>query len=627
MKLPLAVRRHRLFKFLSSLNLALWLLGVLIVASVAGTLYESSFSAEVAKTYVYGAWWFQVWLALLAINLASVAFSRMPWKRRHLAFLLTHFGIITILIGAMVGKWFGIEGSVTLFEGQLGTSRLVINQEELTLKHLDQNDEVVFPIHVINRQPSNEKPWKLGKLDDIQVQLTGYSKTLQQQFDVKPVTTGGTPAIKVKLQTVTMNQTIEKWLLLGEKEHSSLDLQLAEITLGQTPRSSETTSTEASTSEFIFIYEQKPGEQVSRLESGTASGLQAIFAREGKTLALDITDGQKSWQREFRADELPAEWKLSGTKWMVTFSDYWPDFTVKDGVPLSASDDPNNPAVLLKVTGVAAEEKPLPAAESAGAPAIADVAGQSWLHLYPGENSAGWRYQLQSRQLGASDDQLKVGEEIATGWADWTLTVVEILPQARPDYQFSEAKSGVKGVPGVRVRLSKAAGEATESWVPMGWQIDLPVQQEWVRVLYGRQSQALPFVIRLENFELKRNPGTLDPASFTSYLEISERGRGVTTGFCTMNEPMNYPDALWRSLTGLTYKMSQAGWNPEDLNQSSIQILRDPGWFFKWVGSLTFCVGVACLFYGKSKKPVGSDFISGVEKGVEIESQPTSKKI
>jgi len=179
--------------------------------------------------------------------------------------------------------------------------------------------------------------------------------------------------------------------------------------------------------------------------------------------------------------------------------------------------------------------------------------------------------------------------------------VQEILPHARADYHFEVLEETEVGVKGVKVRLSRGENQV-ESWLPVGWQIDLPIGREQVRVLYGLHSEALPFVIRLENFELERNPGSLDPVAFTSHLEIIEPGGGSTKGFCTMNEPMNYPDAWWRSLTGLTYKMSQAGWNPENLNQSSIQILRDPGWLFKWAGSLVFCLGVFYLFYGKPVK-------------------------
>jgi hypothetical protein len=42
--------------------------------------------------------------------------------------------------------------------------------------------------------------------------------------------------------------------------------------------------------------------------------------------------------------------------------------------------------------------------------------------------------------------------------------------------------------------------------------------------------------------------------------------------------------------------MSQASWNPNDLTQSSVQILRDPGWLFKWTGSLILCAGLVTMF-------------------------------
>jgi hypothetical protein len=64
-----------------------------------------------------------------------------------------------------------------------------------------------------------------------------------------------------------------------------------------------------------------------------------------------------------------------------------------------------------------------------------------------------------------------------------------------------------------------------------------------------------------------------------------------------MNNPFSYPGAWWRTWTGLTYKISQASWNPENLTQSTVQILRDPGWLLKWIGSLLVVLGVFMMFY------------------------------
>src|SRR3954454_8047766 len=95
-------QRGAIFRFFASLKLAVVLLAVLIVASIAGTIYESSFDAKVARAYVYGASWFNIWLLLLTTNLAASAFSRWPWRQHHVAFLVTHLGIITLLFGSLI---------------------------------------------------------------------------------------------------------------------------------------------------------------------------------------------------------------------------------------------------------------------------------------------------------------------------------------------------------------------------------------------------------------------------------------------------------------------------------------------------------------------------------------------
>src|SRR5712691_10418738 len=89
-------QQNAIFEFFASLKLAVVLLAVLIVGAIFGTIYESSFDAKVARAYVYGAPWFNIWLILLGTNLAVSAFSRWPWKKHHTAFLFTHLGIITL---------------------------------------------------------------------------------------------------------------------------------------------------------------------------------------------------------------------------------------------------------------------------------------------------------------------------------------------------------------------------------------------------------------------------------------------------------------------------------------------------------------------------------------------------
>src|SRR5438046_8252179 len=105
-------QRGRVFKFFASLKLAVVLLAVLIVAAIAGTIWESSFDAKVARAYVYRAPWFNLWLVLLATNLTVSALSRWPWPTHHAAFLITHLCITTLLTGSLIGRFLGIEWTI-----------------------------------------------------------------------------------------------------------------------------------------------------------------------------------------------------------------------------------------------------------------------------------------------------------------------------------------------------------------------------------------------------------------------------------------------------------------------------------------------------------------------------------
>src|SRR5205807_7224101 len=105
--------------------------------------------------------------------------------------------------------------------------------------------------------------------------------------------------------------------------------------------------------------------------------------------------------------------------------------------------------------------------------------------------------------------------------------------------------------------------------------------------------------LELLDFEVKRNEGSDSPAGFKSTVRVSGAEGDTAIGSCWMNNPFSFPGAWWRTWTGLTYKMSQASWNPDNLGQSTVQILRDPGWLLKWVGSLLIVSGIFMLFYLK----------------------------
>ena len=224
-------QRNSIFRFFASLKLAVVLLAVLIIGAIAGTIYESSFDAKVARAYVYGAPWFNVWLVLLAANLTVSALSRWPWKKHHVAFLITHLGIITLLTGSLIGRIWGIEGTITLFKGDPPSNRLLVDQHQLRVR---DTDGIIkgYPAEFIHRPPTPQKPRDLGLLaSGAHLSLVGYAPAIEAKLNPKAVTAGGVPALHFTIATAMMGQRLENWLLADDPQHGSFSMGLANIEL------------------------------------------------------------------------------------------------------------------------------------------------------------------------------------------------------------------------------------------------------------------------------------------------------------------------------------------------------------------------------------------------------------
>ena len=199
-------------------------------------------------------------------------------------------------------------------------------------------------------------------------------------------------------------------------------------------------------------------------------------------------------------------------------------------------------------------------------------------------------YELASRKNGKSSGKLDLNKPLTTSWADWQLVIDKTMPSAQPQMDFTPVKSeqtsavssAAADLPdGVRLRVQQN-GETFERWAPAGWQITIPIRQSAdsgspTMVAYGWKIIGLPIGLELRDFEVKRNEGSDSPAGFKSTLRVVTADGEGATGACWMNHPFSFPGTWWRTWTGLTYKISQASWNPENLNQSTVQILRDPG--------------------------------------------------
>ncbi len=202
---------------------------LLILASVlaSGTIVESLYSTAVAKRFVYGTWWFGVFLFLLGVNVLCSALSRLPWKKHHTGFVITHLGILFILVGSLVTQKFGSDGQIALAEGEEGN----LFQEEKPTLYFQIGDDAPFqvPASFPLRATSSDNP----KI----IQLPGGGLLMLDQFIFnarKKVTAKipdkderGFPAIHLSLASSFVQE--DRWMFLGSPDYSRLDMGPASV--------------------------------------------------------------------------------------------------------------------------------------------------------------------------------------------------------------------------------------------------------------------------------------------------------------------------------------------------------------------------------------------------------------
>jgi hypothetical protein len=281
-----AWQRNPVFEFFASLKLAVVLLAVLIIAAIAGTLYESSFDAKVAGAYIYGAPWFNLWLVLLGANLAVSALSRWPWRKHHLAFLITHLGIITLLIGSLIGRIWGVEGTITLFKGDPPTNRLLVDQRQLRVHDMDGIIKG-YPAEFLHHPPNPQHPRDLGLLaSGARLSIIDYAPAIEGKLNPKPLNDGGARALHFTVATTMMNQHLDSWLLADDPQRGNFSMGLANIELkrgtatsvvavvppAKQPKRLPPQNEEVDLEESIFAFSKAPGEQIGRAIKGGSTG-------------------------------------------------------------------------------------------------------------------------------------------------------------------------------------------------------------------------------------------------------------------------------------------------------------------------------------------------------------------
>lgn len=468
----------RTWTFLGSYPLAIALIAVLAVVLCMATFYESAHTTAAALAKFYHTPWFAALLLLIGVNITVSALRRWPWQQRHIGFLITHLAIDVLLLGAILTVFSGVEGTMTLVEGQK-SNQIALDRTVITV-----DDTAPQPVRV-------GASIALG--DGSTLRVEDLLESARPAVEVMNDGDAPNPAIHFTVGNGKANT--EGWLV-------ARDVDLASQSLGPL---------------------QVRFSEVESVPSDDARGrLILTFGKRHIDVPMPPT-GQLT----------PVE----GTPWSVRVVGTYARAALDGNQLVERSGGGPNPAAVVELANGVKTERHVSFAnfpefpsyrQPGGAPSGAVVryeAGQGPAAKGPSVSF----YQLPDGSLHVSvsgqTHKVEPGKKIDTPWMGMQVTVDQVADRARLTTVW---KSAPEGSPAVKV----AVGDDS-AWI--GFDGRAAFQNHTIS--FGPDKMTLGVTLALEQFELKTNPGTNAPASYASLVDVTE-GDKTFKHRISMNEPL-----------------------------------------------------------------------------------------
>lgn len=161
---PLVVRIvDAIYHFLASLKLAVILLSTLAAVLAYATFYESSNGTHAVQVDIYQSRGFALLLAMLGVNILCAALIRYPWTKRQTGFVITHAGLLVVLLGSFLSFKMTDEGRVGLDEGSTATQYFRTDAQVIRLQKLNPQTMAPERQFVVPFSPGAQ-PWETNVL-------------------------------------------------------------------------------------------------------------------------------------------------------------------------------------------------------------------------------------------------------------------------------------------------------------------------------------------------------------------------------------------------------------------------------------------------------------------------------
>jgi hypothetical protein len=563
------------------------MLTVILASAVLGTLIvQGSSGEEFAKIYgrrlssvlvgfslhdIFHSLWFGGLLVLLSISLVLAVIKRKMWKLPKWGYLLSHLGVVLILIGGFVGSLFGFKGFMDLHEGRAakgavktegGVRTDYVHPLGFSMQLLDFEIEMYEPeyrLYEYERAGESYRAVKSYGLDECGdwVSLTGdfdfRVKEAYPDFRMRSelreaVADEGIPALQIDLQGMGIKDAV----LFSR----GLDLEATRLSPDGVP--------------VRFLWESPDQESLERYRESRPEVHTVIFEKHG------------CCPREELAVEPGGKYLLASGKYSLRVLDYQPDFIydTKARKPSTRSERPNNPALLVAVgsTNPGHEEERWLFAKM---PEFGRQHGrqEDWVDL---------EYRYAPARVPAAEELIIVGKTSEL----WKLGHGEIENRA----SLPPESEGIPELSAAGFKIYESArevqvhGTRSKEWKNPVVEIELrhngSVQSILLPAAHSEPLR-LPDGRTVVAFEQKPD----EVKAYRSRLSVLEDGDKVLEKTIAVNDPLSYKG----------YKFYQSNYRKEDPTYSGVLVVRDPGLILVWTGFVMICAGVIFAFYARPR--------------------------
>ncbi|MCB0379528.1 MAG: cytochrome c biogenesis protein, partial [Bdellovibrionales bacterium] len=225
----------KIIKKLASLKIAVFIIVAMGVMSAWGTIVESIYNdSKRAGEMVYHSWYSYGIFALLVINLIAVIVDRYPWKKHHIGFISAHVGIIIMIWGAILTRYFGVDGSMAFSIGEKN-GRVTVSPTDIIVYSglMSGGARKVFEseVHFLKNPPSEKVPFVIDLgTDKIEIdQFIPYSFP-QSKVETSSKEADG-PGLRYQISNSRVKQS--DWLLVGGRPVEIQQLGPAQLVLSK----------------------------------------------------------------------------------------------------------------------------------------------------------------------------------------------------------------------------------------------------------------------------------------------------------------------------------------------------------------------------------------------------------